>query len=137
LGEVYPQTIFFMSQDSESLTNPTLIILNKINRLNPLFLDEQVILNNSMPTHFNQPNNSQQHSPKFSIGDEVVWAYVKAHDSGIVINRVWTTETVHKITGWHYHIRLHSNSSSYPFCKEDWAYEEDLELLADFTPAAG
>jgi len=45
---------------------------------------------------------SPQHPPKFSIGDEVVWAKVSAHDYGVVVDRVWTTETVHKVTGWHY-----------------------------------
>lgn len=98
--------------------------------------NEQNIPNNSTSTQLNKPDDSQQHPPKFSIDDEVVWAYVKAHDYGVVVNRLWVDETVHKVTGWHYLIRLHPNSSSYPFCKEDWAYEEDLKLLS-FTPAAG
>ena len=92
-------------------------------------LDKHQPLNNST-TQLNKSDYSQQHPPKFSIGDEVVWAYVKAHDHGVVVNRLWVDETVHKVTGWHYLIRLHSNSSSYPFCKEDWAYEEDLKLLS-------
>lgn len=92
--------------------------------------DEQKILNNSTPTQLNKPDDSQQHPPKFSIGNEVFWAYVKAHDHGVVVSRLWVDETVHKVTGWHYLIRLHPNSSSYSFCKEDWAYEEDLKLLS-------
>lgn len=80
---------------------------------------------------------SPQHPPKFSRGEEVVWAKVSAHDYGVVVDRVWTTETVHKVTGWHYLVRLHPNSRSYPFCKEDWAYEKDLEPLAEFNLLEG
>lgn len=92
-------------------------------------------LDDSAPAQFNKPGDNQQHPPKFSIGDEVVWAYISAHDYGVVVDHVWTTETVHKVTGWHYLVRLHPNSSSYLFCKEDWAYEQDLELLSNFTQA--
>lgn len=98
--------------------------------------EQQQILNNPTPTELKKPNNNQQHLPKFSIATKVVWAYVKAHDHGVVVSRLWLDETVHKVTGWHYLIRLHPNSSSYAFCKEDWGYEEDLKLLS-FTPAAG
>lgn len=93
------------------------------------------VLDNYTPVQVKKPGDNQQHSPKLSIGDEVVWAYVSAHDYGVVVDRVWTTETVHKATGWHYLVRLHPNSSSYPFCKEDWAYEQDLKLLSSFTQA--
>ncbi len=81
-------------------------------------------------------SENQQYPPKFSIGDEVVWAYVAAHDYGVVVSRVWVSETVHKVTGWHYLVRLHPNSRSYPFCKEDWAFEADLELLSEFKKQA-
>lgn len=84
-----------------------------------------------------QEDGSPQHPPKFSLGDEVVWAYVKAHDYGTIVDRVWTTGTVHKVTGWHYLVRLHSNSFSYSFCKEDWAYEQDLQLLEEFKLLGG
>lgn len=124
-----------MSQRSRPLTNPTLLALEIVNVLNYQPLDEQTSLNNSTHAQFYQSANNQQHPPKFSIGDEVVWAYVSAYDYGVVIDRVWTTETVHKVMGWHYLVRLHPNSSSYPFCKEDWAYEQDLELLSSFTQA--
>lgn len=79
-----------------------------------------------------QEYGSPYHPPKFSIGDEVVWAYVEAHDYGVVIGCVWTTRSVHQVTGWHYLIRLHPNSFSYSFCKQDWAYEQDLQLLSEF-----
>ena len=84
-----------------------------------------------------QEEGNPQHLPKFSLGSNVVWAYVEAHDYGVVVSRVWTTETVHTVTGWHYLIRLHPNSSSYPFCKEDWAFEKDLELLDEFNCSGG
>ncbi len=84
-----------------------------------------------------QEEGTPQHPPKFAIGDEVVWAYVSAHDYGVVVNRLWTTGTVHKVTGWHYLVRLHSNSFSYSFCKEDWAYEKDLKLLSKFNKQGG
>ncbi len=84
-----------------------------------------------------QEEGNPQHLPNFSIGSSVVWAYVLAHDYGVVIDRVWTTETVHNVTGWHYLVRLHPNSSSYPFCKEDWAFEQDLQLLEEFKGLEG
>lgn len=84
-----------------------------------------------------QEEGSSQHPPKFSVGDEVVWAYVEAHDYGVVVERVWTTGTVHKVTGWHYLVRLHPTSFSYSFCQEDWAYEQDLQLLPAFKLLEG
>lgn len=80
-----------------------------------------------------QEQGSPQHHPKFSLEEEVIWAYVSAHDYGVVVDRVWAKETVHKVTGWHYLVRLHPKSHSYSFCKEDWAFEADLELLSDFN----
>lgn len=82
--------------------------------------------------HSKQSSNNQQHLPKFLIGDEVVWAYVSAHDYGVVVSHIWVNETVHRVTGWHYLVRLHPNSRSYSLCKEDWAFEADLELLSEF-----
>jgi hypothetical protein len=84
-----------------------------------------------------QEEGSPKHPPKFSIGDEVIWAYVKAHDYGVIVDRLWTTGTVHKVTGWHYLVGLHPNSFSYSFCQEDWAYEQDLELLSEFKLQGG
>ncbi|MEW6495765.1 MAG: hypothetical protein AB1589_25080 [Cyanobacteriota bacterium] len=84
-----------------------------------------------------QEDSTLQHPPKFSVGDEVVWAYMEAHDYGVVVDRVWTTRTVHTVTGWHYLVRLHRNSFSYFFCKQDWAYEQDLQLLEKFQLLEG
>jgi hypothetical protein len=46
-----------------------------------------------------QEDSSPQHPPKFSVGDEVIWAYVEAHDYGVVVECMWTTQTVHRVTG--------------------------------------
>ena len=37
-----------------------------------------------------QEFSSLQHPSKFSIGQEVVWAYVEAHDHGTIVGCVWT-----------------------------------------------
>lgn len=81
----------------------------------------------------------QKTLPKFSQGDEVIWAKVPAHDYGVVCEGNWTNESASCKTpwGWHYLVRLHSNSQSYPFCKEDWAFEKDLELLSEFKKLGG
>ncbi len=101
--------------------------------MNDFVIHQQVIeLAGVSESIAHQKESSPQYSPKFSLGDEVVWAYVKAHDYGTIVDRVWTTGTVHKVTGWHYLVRLHLNSFSYSFCKEDWAYEQDLQLLEEF-----
>jgi hypothetical protein len=73
--------------------------------------------------------------PKFALGDEVIWAKVPAHDYGEVSGRIWSNESASCKTlwGWHYLVKLHPNSRSYPYCEEDWAYEADLELLSEFN----
>lgn len=105
--------------------------------MNDFVIHQQVNLAGVSIGIVHQEDASPQHPPKFSLGDEVVWAYVKAHDYGTIVDRVWTTGTVHKVTGWHYLVRLHSNSFSYSFCKEDWAYEQDLQLLEEFKLPGG
>jgi hypothetical protein len=32
-----------------------------------------------------QEDSSPQHPPKFFVRDEVIWAYVEAHDYGVVV----------------------------------------------------
>jgi hypothetical protein len=73
--------------------------------------------------------------PKFSQGDEVVWAKVSAHDHGVVCGCIWSNEnpSCKTLWGWHYLVRLHPNSRSYSYCKQDWAYETDLQLLSEFN----
>jgi hypothetical protein len=99
-------------------------------------LDLSQFLNDFTNQESQQLSENQQYSPNFSTGDEVVWAYVSAHDYGVVVSRIWVDETVHKVTGWHYLVRLHPNSRSYSLCKEDWAFEADLELLSEFKKQA-
>ena len=69
-----------------------------------------------------------QYLPKFSIKQEVVWAYVETHDHGTIIGYAWTNQTSCKALGYHYLIKLATTSASYSFCKQDWASEKDIEL---------
>jgi hypothetical protein len=73
-------------------------------------------------------------SPKFAVSQHVVWAEVDAHDHGMVIGRIWTTEsTCQTPPTWHYLIALAPTSSSYSFCKQDWACEEAIQLYSEFN----
>ncbi len=45
-----------------------------------------------------QEEGSPQHLPKFSLGSLVVWAYVSAHDYGVVVARIWTTQDLRRHT---------------------------------------
>ena len=76
---------------------------------------------------------SPQYPPKFSIKQEVVWAYVEAHDRGTIIGYTWVDQTSCKALGYHYLIKLATTSASYSFCKQDWAFEKDIELLEEFN----
>lgn len=73
-----------------------------------------------------------QYLPKFSIKQSVVWADVPAHDHGTIIGWIWANQTSCKALGYHYLIELAPTSASYSFCQQDWAFEKDLELLAEF-----
>ena len=77
--------------------------------------------------------HSPQYSPKFSIEQEVVWTYVEAHDRGTIIGYAWANQTSCKASGYHYLIKLATTSASYFFCKQDWAFEKDIELLEEFN----
>ncbi len=76
---------------------------------------------------------SPQYPPKFSIEQEVVWAYVESHDRGTIIGYAWVNQASCKASGYHYLIKLATTSASYSFCKEDWAFEKDIELLEEFN----
>ena len=76
---------------------------------------------------------SPKYSPKFSLAREVVWANVEAHDHGTIIGYVWTNQTSCKASGYHYLIQLAPTSASYAFCQQDWAFEQDIELLEEFN----
>lgn len=81
------------------------------------------------PQEFSNP----QYPSKFSIGQEVVWANVEAHDRGTILGYVWANQTSCKASGYHYLIELAPTSVSYSFCKQDWAFEEDIKLLEEFN----
>jgi len=80
-----------------------------------------------------QEFSSLQYPPKFSIEQQVVWAYVKAHDHGTIVGYMWANQTSCKASGYHYLIKLAPTSASYSFCNQDWAFEKDVELLAEFN----
>ncbi len=77
--------------------------------------------------------HSPQYPPKFSIEQEVVWAYVEAHDHGTIIGYAWVNQVSCKASGYHYLIKLATTSASSSFCKQDWAFENDIELLEEFN----
>ena len=77
--------------------------------------------------------HSPQYPPKFSIDQEVVWAYVESHDYGSIIGYAWVNQTICKASGYHYLIKLATSSVSYSFCKQDWAFEKDIEALEEFN----
>jgi len=77
--------------------------------------------------------HSPQYPPKFSIDQEVVWAYVESHDYGSIIGYAWVNQTSCKAPGYHYLIKLATSSASYSFCKQDWAFEKDIEALEEFN----
>jgi hypothetical protein len=76
---------------------------------------------------------SPPYPPKFSINQEVVWAYVEAQDHGTIIGYAWFNQTSCKALGYHYLIELATTSASYSFCKQDWAFEKDIEALDKFN----
>lgn len=78
-----------------------------------------------------QEFSSPQHPSKFSIGQEVVWAYAEAHDHGTVVGYVWANQTS-CTSEYHYLIELAPTSLSYSFCKQDWAFENDIKLLEEY-----
>ncbi len=80
-----------------------------------------------------QEFSSLQYPPKFSIEQQVVWADVQAHDHGTIIGYMWANQTSCKALGYHYLIKLAPTSVSYAFCNRDWAFEQDIELLAEFN----
>ena len=74
------------------------------------------------------PNNFP--SPKFHIGQEVIWANTPTHGFGQVIGLVFAAGVSVQVEGYHYAVRLSAESSSSADCLADWAFEEDLELMA-------
>lgn len=71
--------------------------------------------------------------PKFSIKQQVVWASVEARDCGTITGYAWSDQTSCKALGYHYLIELAPASASYSFCKQDWAFENDIEALDEFN----
>jgi hypothetical protein len=68
--------------------------------------------------------------PKFEMGQYVVWANTSTQDHGYVIGLVYSSAAIHQVTGYHYAVKLHPGSPSSSDIQADWAFEEDLALLA-------
>lgn len=68
--------------------------------------------------------------PKFQIGQMVVWARVPSHGYGTIVGLSYAHSVSVVASGYHYLIALDENSPSRVDCVADWAFEEDLELLA-------
>lgn len=71
--------------------------------------------------------------PKFEMGQHVVWANTSTQDHGYVIGVVYSSAATHEVTGYHYAVKLHGDSPSSPDIQADWAFEEDLALLASLS----
>jgi hypothetical protein len=69
-------------------------------------------------------------TPKFHIGQEVLWASTPTHGFGQIIGLVFADGVSVQQTGYHYAVRLDSQSPSSKDCVADWGFEEDLELMA-------
>jgi hypothetical protein len=85
-------------------------------------------------THPSPPSDSKStytplSLPKFRIGDRVFWFRVSTQDFGVVSDRFYGLESSVKAEGWHYQIKLDPQSPSFPHCKEDYGFEDDLEYL--------
>ncbi|HEY9620670.1 MAG TPA: hypothetical protein V6C78_09890 [Crinalium sp.] len=86
--------------------------------------------------HQEQPKDSRTVSsrkalppPKFRVGDRVRWFRVPTQDFGVVADCFYGSEGSVQAEGWHYLIRLDSRSPSFSHCKEDYGFEDDLELV--------
>lgn len=71
--------------------------------------------------------------PKFQIGQTVVWTQVPSHGYGTIVGLSYAQSVSVVAHGYHYLIALDDNSPSRLDCAADWAFEEDLELLATHT----
>jgi hypothetical protein len=68
-------------------------------------------------------------TPKFQIGQTVVWARVPSHGYGTIVGLSHAHSISVVAHGYHYLIALDDNSPSRSDCAADWAFEDDLELL--------
>lgn len=69
-------------------------------------------------------------TPKFKIGQTVVWAQVPTRGFGRIIGLVYACSVSVTAVGYHYAIALDPDSPSRRDCAADWAFEDDLEPVA-------
>lgn len=68
--------------------------------------------------------------PKFRLGEHVLWSQVPNPDFGRIIGVIYTYEASYQVTGLHYLILLDENSPSRSICAHDFAFEDDIQPLA-------
>ncbi len=89
---------------------------------NSLFLVLPVVLPRSLPDRLLPP--------KFSIGQQVVWAKTQSQDYGYVIGIFYAAEASVQAMGYHYAIQLALDSPSRQLGIDvDWGFEADLALI--------
>lgn len=93
----------------------------------PIRFNSQLIIT---PIGLAAPLPEQFAVPKFEIGQTVLWARVDTHGFGRVIGLVYAHSVSVEGVGYHYAIALDDNSPSRSDCAADWAFEDDLELVA-------
>ena len=81
------------------------------------------------PIHLSEIHPQLLPSPKFCIGQQVLWAIVPTHGFGTIVGLIFARCTSIQATGFHYAICLDPVSPSSADCRADWAFEADLELL--------
>jgi hypothetical protein len=69
-------------------------------------------------------------SPKFGIGQRVGWSQVSSHGASRIVGLVFAQSVSVVAEGYHYAIALDEDSLSRVDCPIDWAFEDDLELVA-------
>ena len=89
---------------------------------NSFFLVPPVVLPQSLPDRLLPP--------KFSIGQQVVWAKTQSRDYGYVIGIFYAAEASVQAVGYHYAIQLAPDSPSKQLGIDvDWGFEADLALI--------
>jgi hypothetical protein len=96
----------------------------------PIRADSQLVLT---PIYLVAALPEQFATPKFEIGQMVLWSEVPSHGFGRIIGLVYAYSVSVTATGYHYAIAFDENSPSRADCTADWAFEDDLELVSTHT----
>lgn len=85
------------------------------------------------PVVFADPSPERLPTPKFQLGQQVLWAQVPTHGHGTIVGVVFASSVSVGGTGYHYAVQFDAASPSRADCPGDWAFERDLELLETHT----